>query len=219
MTTVSAILPLIAACALATGCVVTPLNRYQALDSTARMQPNAANDKNHQPYVYAAPDTDWSRYTAATIDLVVIYRGNDQQFGQVSQAERQTLAAYMQQRFAKALQTKYVLATTSMPNELRVHATLTGAKTDVPVLSTVAKVVPVGAVIHTVESAADKPDAFSGSVSYAIEIYDASSGRLLRAYESRQYPAAENVVAGFGALGAAKTGIDKGATALLAQLK
>jgi hypothetical protein len=44
------------------------------------------------------------------------------------------------------------------------------------------------------------------------------SNRLLRAYVAKEYPAAENVLASFGSLGASKTGIDKGATALLKEL-
>jgi hypothetical protein len=60
--------------------------------------------------------------------------------------------------------------------------------------------------------------AFSGSVSYAVEVYDGASGQLLKAYVSKQYPNAMNLPAAFGSLGAAKTGLDKGADALVAQL-
>jgi len=51
----------------------------------------------------------------------------------------------------------------------------------------------------------------SGSVSYAVEIYDAGTNRLLGAYVSKQYPNAMNVKASIGGLGAAKAGIRKGA--------
>jgi hypothetical protein len=55
-------------------------------------------------------------------------------------------------------------------------------------------------------------------VNYAVEIYDASTNRLLNAYVEKQYPNAMNVKSTFGSLGAAKTGIGKGADALVAQL-
>jgi hypothetical protein len=57
-----------------------------------------------------------------------------------------------------------------------------------------------------------------GSVSYAVEIYDASNDRLLCAYVEKQYPNAMNVGSTFGGLSASKTGIRKGADALLEQL-
>jgi hypothetical protein len=40
-------------------------------------------------------------------------------------------------------------------------------------------------------SARDKQAIFSGSVSYAVEIYDSASNRLLCAYVAKQYPWAE----------------------------
>jgi hypothetical protein len=58
-----------------------------------------------------------------------------------------------------------------------------------------------------------------GSVSYSVEIYDAASNLLLKAFVTKQYPNAMNIVATFGSLHAAKTGIEKGADALVASLK
>ena len=69
-----------------------------------------------------------------------------------------------------------------------------------------------------VQSVRGGQGAFSGSVSYAVEVYDSGNGRLLKAYVSKQYPNLMNLVAAFGSLGAAKTGIDKGADALVEQL-
>jgi len=59
---------------------------------------------------------------------------------------------------------------------------------------------------------------FTGSVIYAVEIYDAPTNRLLAAFVTKQYPGSLNVLATLGSLAAAKTGIEKGADALLAQL-
>jgi hypothetical protein len=57
-----------------------------------------------------------------------------------------------------------------------------------------------------------------GPVSYAVEIYDASTNQLLSAYVAKQYPNAMNIAATFGSLSASKTGIKKGAQDLLARL-
>ena len=53
---------------------------------------------------------------------------------------------------------------------------------------------------------------------HEIIVYDALSRQLLSAYITKQYPNAMNVGASFGALKAARVGIDKGADALVEQL-
>ncbi|MEA3098850.1 DUF3313 family protein, partial [Caballeronia mineralivorans] len=69
-----------------------------------------------------------------------------------------------------------------------------------------------------VQTARDKQAFFTGSVSYAVEIYDGASNHLLRAHVTKQYPWAENVAVSFTALGASRSGVRNGAEALLAQL-
>jgi hypothetical protein len=152
------------------------------------------------------------------LDGVTVYGGDDQQFGNLSAADRQQLADYMRTQFSQAPGQKYGLTSVAGPDALRIHLTLTGASASVPVLSTVKQILPVGAVLGTLKSAADKPSRSLGSVTYAVEIYDSQSNRLLRAFVAKQYPAAENIPASLGALSAAETGINKGANTLLTQL-
>ncbi|KAF0223158.1 MAG: hypothetical protein FD176_2129 [Rhodospirillaceae bacterium] len=85
-------------------------------------------------------------------------------------------------------------------------------------VSTLTKVTPVTLVINVVQTVRDKPGPFSGTVSYAVELYDSTSNRPLRAYVTKQYPWAENIAASFGTLDASKAGIRNGAELLLAQL-
>ena len=72
---------------------------------------------------------------------------------------------------------------------------------------------------NIVQSIRGKEGSFTGSVSYAVEIYDASNNRLLNAYVTKQYPNSLNISATRGSLSAAKAGIDKGADALVARFK
>ncbi|GLQ97771.1 DUF3313 domain-containing protein [Dyella mobilis] len=201
------------------GCAATTPVQYRNLDSSAQLAPNSQNQSKHIPFYYASPDTQLTRYTRVMLDTVTVYGGEDQQFGTLSAVERQQLADYMQSQFGQALGQKYVLTSTTGPDTLRIHLTLTGASASVPVLSTVKQIVPVGALLGTLKSAADRPSRTLGSVTYAVEIYDSQSNKLLRAFIAKQYPAAENIPASLGALGAAKTGIEKGAEALLKQLR
>jgi len=101
---------------------------------------------------------------------------------------------------------------------LRVQLTLTGAKTSTQVVSTFTHFDLAGTPYNVVQGVRGKEGLMMGSVSYAVEIYDASTNRLLNAFAAKQFPNAMNVKSTFGSLRAAKTGISKGAEALVAQL-
>lgn len=202
-----------------TGCATTKPVDYRNLDSAAQLAPNPQDKNGHMPFYYSAADAQLGTYTRIMLDPVAVYSGADEQFGKLSDTDRQKLAVYMQAQFDHALGQKYTLTSVPGPQTLRIHLTLTGASTTVPVLSTVKQVMPVGAVLGTVKSVADKPSRLLGSVTYAVEIYDSQSHRLLRAFVAKQYPAAENIPASLGSLSAAETGIKKGAEAFVAQLQ
>jgi hypothetical protein len=70
-----------------------------------------------------------------------------------------------------------------------------------------------------VQAVRGREGTFTGSVMYAVEIYDAPTNRLLSAFVAKQYPGAFNIGASIGSLAAAKAGIDKGAGALAEDLK
>ena len=210
---------LLAVCAGAPGgCAATQPVDYRGLASASQMAPNPRDKDGHMPYRYSAADADWTSFTSVVLDPIAIYDGPDQQFGDMSARDRKALADYMQAQLGEALKGNYALANAPGPNTLRIHATLTGAEASTPVLSTVSKIAPVGLVVNGVQSLRDKQAALTGSVSYAVEIYDSTSGRLLRAYVSKQYPFAENVLASFGTLDASRAGIRNGSHDLLAQL-
>jgi Protein of unknown function (DUF3313) len=202
---------------LLAGCATTQPVAYKGLASASGLAPNPQKD-GHVPFRYSGDDSDWSKDTSVILDPVAVYSGPDQQFGNTSEADKTILVDYMQRQFAQALKTKYALATAPGPNTLRIHVTLTGVETTTRGLSPLTKIAPVGLVINSVKTALDKQAWFTGSVSYAVEIEDSASNRLLRAYVSKQYPAAENVAASFGTLDASKAGIRNGAQALLKQL-
>lgn len=147
-----------------------------------------------------------------------VYSGPDQQFGDTSDADKAVVAAYMQKEFAEALKPEFALAEAPGPATLRVHLTLTGLETNTPVLSSLTKIAPINLIINVVQTARDKQAIFTGSASYAVEIYDSASNQLLRAYVTKQYPFAENLFASFGTSAASRAGIRNGARDLVTQL-
>jgi hypothetical protein len=200
------------------GCSTTRPVDYQRLTSTSQLVPNPQGNHGHVPFLYSAAETDWHKYHAVIVDPVTVYSGPDEQFGKTSDADKAVLATYMQTRFTEALKPKFAVADVPGPTTLRVHLTLTGVETSTPVLCTLTKVAPINALVNVVQTARDKQAIFTGSVSYAVEIYDSASNRLLRAYVAKQYPWAENLFASFRTLDASRSGVRTGVKDLVAQL-
>lgn len=200
------------------GCATTTPSLYTGIDSSARLAPNTEDDAYRVPYLYKA-NVDWRNYSAVILEPITIYQAPDNQFGDLTQADRQTLAGHMKKQFSERLQERFKLTRIPAPNALRIKLTLTGAQTTTPFLGTFTRFDLAGGPYNIVQSIRGKEGTFTGSVSYAVEIYDSSSNRLLNAYVTKQYPNSLNIGATRGALSAAKTGIDKGADALVAQFK
>jgi Protein of unknown function (DUF3313) len=207
----------LALCAIATGCAtVTPVP-YSEMASSAYLAPDTSASSGHVPYRYSTA-VDWRTYDKVILDPVVIYRGKDHQFGDMSDKDKATLAAYMQARFADKLRSRFTLANVRGPNTLRVRLTLTGAVANTPVLGTLSRFDLAGALYNGVQAARDGEGMMTGSVIYGVEIFDAPSSRLLGAYVTKQYPNAYDIKASVGALAAATAGIDRGADAFMAEL-
>ncbi|WP_158814138.1 DUF3313 domain-containing protein [Methylocapsa sp. S129] len=207
-----------ALCVALAGCAsVTPVS-YSAIASSSYLAPNPTDASGHIPYRYATI-VDWRAYNKFVIEPVVIYRGSDQQFGDMSEQDKASLAAYMQAQFANKLSGRLTLVNQRAPNTLRVRLTLTGATTSTPVIGTLSRFDMAGAVYNGVQTVRDGEGAMTGSVVYAVEIFDATTSRLLSAFVSKQYPSPYDIGATVGSLTAAEAGIDKGADALVAQLR
>jgi len=214
---VAPVLSLVATSIVASGCGTADPVAYSGIASSAQLAPNPKDETGHIPFRYATP-VDWRSYNRMIIDPIVIYRGPDAQFDGMSEEDKAELAHAMTVAFVEKLKTRFTLTDNPAPGTLRLRLTLTGASTSTPVLSTLSRAMGFG-VVHGVQALRGSEGALTGSVLYAVEIYDAPTNRLLDAFVSKQYPGAMNVGATFGSLAAAETGLEKGADALLAQLK
>jgi CRP-like cAMP-binding protein len=200
------------------GCAgVTPVP-YSAVASSSYLAPNPSDASGHIPYRYSTA-VDWRTYNKVIIEPVVIYRGPDQQFADMSEEDKASLASYMQTRFTEKLGRRFTPVNQRGPKTMRVRLTLTGAVANTPVLGTLSRFDLAGAVYNGVQAARDGEGSMTGSVIYAVEIFDAATSRLLGAFVSKQYPSPLNVKASVGSLAAAEAGLDKGADTLVAQLK
>ncbi|KAA9001350.1 DUF3313 domain-containing protein [Affinibrenneria salicis] len=200
------------------GCASNPPVRYTGIDSASQLTPNTGDESDRIPYKYATT-VNWEKYRSIIVEPVSIYQGADNQFGDMSQSDRQQLATYMQKKFAETLRPRFQQVSAPTPDALRLKLTLTGADTTTQVVGTVTKFDLAGGPYNIVQSIRGGQGMFSGSVNYAVEIYDAASNKLLHAYVAKQYPNALNISATIGSLSAAEVGIDKGAEQLAEILK
>lgn len=210
-------LPLVAICLGLASCAGTRPVAYSALASSSHLQPTGKDKLGKVPYEYPVR-ADRPRSFSLLIDPVVIYRGEDHQFEKISEEEKATLARAMQEQFGSKLATRYKVVGRARPDTIRVKLTLTGARKSTPVIGTFMRFDLAGGPYNVVQSIRGGEGALTGSVSFAVEIYEASTGRLLSAYVEKQYPNALNVKASLSPLDASKVGIQKGADELVERL-
>ncbi|MGO6939407.1 DUF3313 domain-containing protein [Rhizobium johnstonii] len=209
---------LMLACSSVAACTTPDPTAYSGLASASQLQPNSEDKTGRVPYRYQK-NVDWSQYNRIIVDPVAVYNGPDNQFGKVLEKDKAFLANYMQVQFTEKLKTRFAVVSTPAPATLRLHLTLTGAKATTAVLGSVTRIDVAGGLCNTAQAVRGREGSMTGSVNYAVEIYDAANNRLLSSYVTKQYPNAMNIGASFTAMDASMVGIRKGADALLAELK
>lgn len=207
-----------AVCTVLAGCASPEPVAYTGIASSFQLRPDPKDESGRIPYRYST-QVDWRSYDKAMIDPVTVYLGTDSQFGDMPAGDRAGLASNMEAQFTQKLAKRFQITNMPTPGTLRIKLTLTGAATTTPVLGPFSHFDLAGNLYNGVQAVRGGEGMISGSVLYAVEIYDAPTSRLLSAYVTKQYPGAMNIGASFGSLEAAKTGIEKGADALVAQLR
>ncbi|MGZ9720234.1 DUF3313 domain-containing protein [Rhizobium miluonense] len=200
------------------GCTTADPTVYAGLSSAAELRPNPQDKTGRVPYTYRG-DVNWQRYGKIMVDPVTIYSGSDNQFVKLEAADKFELASYMRNEFTEKLRSRFAITNTPGPGTLRLRLTLTGARKTTAVLGPLSHIDIAGGVYNTVQATRGGEGSMTGSVSYAVEVYDTQTNQLLYAYVTKQYPNALNVGATLSALEASKAGIRKGADALLGELK
>lgn len=196
------------------GCASQEPFPYAGIESAREMRPNKADDSDRVPFAYKAR-VDWNQYNNVMLEPVALYSGADDQFSGATSEEKRDLANYMTIEFSEALGKHFRFVSTPAPHTLRIRLTLTGVETTTPVLATFSRFDIGMGSYNLVQAARDREGTFTGSVSYVVEIYDASNLRLLESYVSRQYPKVYDISSTFGRFSAAKSGIERGATSLV----
>jgi hypothetical protein len=199
------------------GCASPAPVFYTGLASSPVLEPSDQKDAGHVPYRFAE-DVNWRRYYKVILDPVEIYDGRDAQFHKLSEDEREQLADYMEDQFGAELEKDFEIVDRPERAALHIHLTLTGATPSKAVLGPLSRFDIAGGPYNAFQGIRGKEGTMTGSVIYAVEVYDSITDKLLLAEVAKQYPGAMNVGAAMGSLKAPMAGIRKGARELREKL-
>lgn len=166
--------------------------------------------------VWRNPQTDAARYGKVILDPVAVYRGPDASYGDLSEQDIQHLADFAKREYTRALGP--YLTSTPGPGVARLKLTIAGAEGNVPVVSTVSRIAPVGLVVNLGKQVADQPGSFTGSVTMAGQMTDAQSGAPIVSAVTKAYPAAMDIGATLTTRDAQEAAISQSADALRKRL-
>ena len=201
---IAALLPFVF---IVAGCATEP-KAYEGLASAKELQ---ANKEGPAEYVYKAPNVDFKQYTKFIIPPAAIYQGADAQFGDVPDKDKQEIANFLGSEFTRVLGEGYQVVTQPGPGVAVLKLTLAGLETTNSAGSTLAHLTPAGIAMNLAKTGGGAQGSFMGSVTFAGEIYDSQSNKLIAAFVTKAHAKAMDYSAVVGALGSSKVGVTAGA--------
>lgn len=81
-------------------CTTADPTAYTGLASAQHLKADPSDRSGRIPYRYNS-GANWRQYDKVIVDPVTVYRGQDNQFGKVSEHDKNTLASYMQSQFTQ----------------------------------------------------------------------------------------------------------------------
>ena len=156
-----------------------------ALQSAKRM----AQDKpGTESWTYAQPVAVFQKYRTLIVDPTVVYNGADAQFDEIEYADRTKFADIITQELRSELAKSFPAPAKAQADTMRLRVTMLGAEKTIGGLATATRVTPFGFATSALKSALGKTGTMTGSVLYAVELFDARTNELLLAAVRRRTP-------------------------------
>ena len=156
-----------------------------SLKSSEKM---AQDSPGSESWTYAQPVSVFTKYRTAIVDETTVYDGPDAQFEGIDSADRSKFAGMFTDELRSELSKSFPAPASAQPDTVRVHVTILGAKKTKGGIATATRVTPLGFASSAVRSALGKKGTFTGSVLYAVEVFDARTNELLLAAVRRRTP-------------------------------
>lgn len=141
-----------------------------------------------ESWTYAQPTSVFTKYRTVIVDPTTVYQGPDAQFDGIDPADRQTYASIITGELRNEIAKTFPSPATPQADTLRLRVTILGATKTKGGLATATRVTPVGFGLSALKSALGKTGTLTGSLLYAVELYDARTNELLLAAVRRRTP-------------------------------
>lgn len=156
-----------------------------ALQSSTRMTQDKPKTES---WTYAQPRSVFAKYRSIIIAPTAVYQGADAQFDGIDPANRHRYAAIVTQELQSEIGKSFALVSRPKADTLRLQVTILGAQSTKGGLATATRVTPMGFASSALKSALGRKGTFTGSLLYAVELYDARTNELLLAAVRRRTP-------------------------------
>jgi hypothetical protein len=166
-----------------------------ALKSSTKMEQDKAGSES---WTYAQPREVFTKYRTLIVDNTSVYNGPDAQFDGIEAADRAKFATIVTDELRSELAKSFANPARVQADTLRLKVTLLGAEKTKGGIATATRVTPMGFGLSALKSAIGKGGSFTGSVLFAVELYDARTNELLLAAVRRRHPDPLDVPATLG---------------------
>ena len=154
------------------------------MKSSSKMAQDKAGSES---WTYAQPREVFSKYRTLIVDNTVVYNGPDAQFDGIDAADRSKFASIVTNELRSELAKSFPNPPRVQADTLRLKVTLLGAEKTKGGVATATRVTPMGFGLSALKSALGKGGSFTGSVLFAVELYDARTNELLLAAVRRRH--------------------------------
>ena len=141
-----------------------------------------------ESWTYAQPVSRFAKYRTVMVAATKVYQGPDAQFEGITPEDRAKYAQIITQELRSELAESFPAPATPQADTLRLQVTLLGGSKTQGGIATATRVTPFGFAASAVKSALGKSGTMTGSVLYAVELYDAKTNELLLAAVRRRTP-------------------------------
>ena len=156
-----------------------------SLKSSSKMSQDAPGSES---WTYAQPVSVFAKYRTVIVDPTTVYQGPDAQFEGIEYADRARFADIITQELRTELAKTFPAPAGPQADTLRIKVSILGAQRTQGGLATATRVTPLGFATSAVKSALGKKGTLTGSVLFAVEVYDARTNELLIAAVRRRTP-------------------------------
>lgn len=141
-----------------------------------------------ESWTYAQPAERFRKYRTVIVEPTTVYQGPDAQFDGIEPADRAKYASMITQELRSEIAKSFPAPARAQPDTLRLRVTIIGANKTKGGIATATRVTPLGFASSALKSALGKTGTFTGSLLYAVEVYDGQTNELLLGAVRRRTP-------------------------------